>query len=309
VTPEPRYAVVIEDDPDASRLIDLVLTQSGFTVVTATEGLAGIEAVRKYDPLLTTLDVQMPGMDGIAVAKRLREFSLTYLIMLTSMAGEIDVIQGFEAGADDYLVKPFRPRELRARSDAMLRRMRIGAPAAPAPAAKAPEPESWTTAAARELLENPLAPSEALGPQAPAAASIEPAAAAPRPNPTRPSLPEPSVASGTSVATVTGLLEYADLALDSETGRTTYRGRSLDLIPEEFDLLNTLLHTGRRVRSKADLVLALRGHVTSHFVNEADKRAVDAHIANLRAKLGDDDAQPRVIETVRGVGYRLAQAS
>ncbi len=122
-------------------------------------------------------------------------------------------------------------------------------------------------------------------------------------------MPEPSVASGASVATVTGLLEYADLVLDSETGRMTYRGRSLDLTTEEFDLLNTLLHTGRRVRSKADLVLALRGHVTSHFVNEADKRQIDAHITSLRAKLGDDDAQPRVIETVRGVGYRLAHAS
>jgi len=310
VTPEPRYAVVIEDDPDTSRLIDMVLTQSGFTVVTASDGLAGLELVRKYDPLLTTLDVQMLGMDGFAVAKRLREFSLTFLIMLTSMAGEIDVIQGFEAGADDYLVKPFRPRELRARSDAMLRRMRIGAPASPAPVAKAPEPESWTAAAARELVENPLAPSEALvrHPTAPGPV-MEPAAVAARPSPSLPSLPEPSVASGSSVATVTGLLEYADLALDSETGRTTYRGRSLDLTSEEFDLLNTLLHTGRRVRSKADLVLALRGHVSSHFVNEADKRQVDAHISNLRAKLGDDDAQPRVIETVRGVGYRLAQAS
>ena len=292
VTPEPRYAVVIEDDPDTSRLIDMVLTQSGFTVITAIEGLAGIEAVRKYDPLLTTLDVQMPGMDGIAVAKRLREFSLTYLIMLTSMAGEIDIIQGFEAGADDYLVKPFRPRELRARADAMLRRMRIGTPAAPAPAAKAPdpEPESWTVAAARELRENPLAPSEALvqprRPHRPDGPVTEPAAAAPRTRQLPPSLPEPSVASGTSVATVTGLLEYADLALDSETGRTTYRGRSLDLTPEEFDLLNTLLHTGRRVRSKADLVLALRGHVTSHFVNEADKREVDAHIAHPPRQAG-----------------------
>ena len=308
---EPRYAVVIEDDADTSVLIDMVLTQSGFTVVTASDGLAGIEAVRNYDPLLTTLDVQMPGMDGFAVAKRLREFSLTYLIMLTSMAGEIDVIQGFEAGADDYLVKPFRPRELRARADSMLRRMRMGAPTTPAPApvAVVAQTESWASAAARELRENPLAPATSLVEHVPASDQVATPAAVAQSTPSPTHLLEPSVASGGSVATVTGILKYAGLALDSETGRTTYQGRSLDLTPEEFDLLNTLLHTGRRVRSKADLVLALRGHVTSHFVNEADKRQVDAHIASLRTKLGDDDAPPRVIETVRGVGYRLAQAS
>jgi two-component system OmpR family response regulator len=324
---EDRYAVVIEDDADTRELVNMVLTQSGFTVVTAVEGLAGIEAVRTYNPLLTTLDVQMPGMDGFAVAKRLREFSLTYLIMLTSMAGEIDVISGFEAGADDYLVKPFRPRELRARADAMLRRPRfapvLSAPPATTPAP--PEPESWATALTRELRENPLAPSPGLAEQPPAAAVPAPPAPAPEPAPAAPTpitpaasappatprhvLPEPAVTAGSSVASVTGILQYAGLALDSESGRTTYQGRSLELTPEEFDLLNTLLHTGRRVRSKADLVLALRGHVTSHFVNEADKRRVDALITSLRGKLGDDDSQPKVIETVRGVGYRLAQAS
>uniref|UniRef100_UPI001967D7DB response regulator transcription factor n=1 Tax=Nocardioides sp. SYSU D00038 TaxID=2812554 RepID=UPI001967D7DB len=161
---EPRIAVVIEDDKDTRELTELVLTQSGFTTVSASDGAAGIEAVREHDPLLTTLDIQMPGMDGFAVAKRLREFSSTYLIMITSMASEIDVIQGFEAGADDYLVKPFRPRELRARADSMLRRPRARADVADAPAAPGsqpepqPEPESWAAAAARDLRESPIGP-------------------------------------------------------------------------------------------------------------------------------------------------------
>ncbi|QIG41802.1 response regulator transcription factor [Nocardioides anomalus] len=333
---EQRYAVVIEDDVDARELTELVLTQSGFTVVTAEDGPSGIEAVRTYDPLITTCDVQMPGMDGFAVTKRIREFSLTYLIMVTSMASEIDIIQGFESGADDYLVKPFRPRELRARADAMLRRMRLGGPAAngaggaaAAPAAK-PEATGWATEAARELRENPLPPTPAFG--TPPAAEPAPAAPAgprhvapvdeptgpppptplpvrePAPEPATP-LPEPAVASGAAyVGATTGLLEHAGIKLDAQTGRTTYQGRALDLSPQEFDLLSTLMHTGRRVRSKADLVLALRGqnYITSHFVNEADKRQVDAHIASLRTKLGDDAASPTVIETVRGVGYRLA---
>lgn len=75
----------------------------------------------------------------------------------------------------------------------------------------------------------------------------------------------------------------------------------------EFDLLATLMESKRRVRSKADLTLVLRGesYVTSYFVGEADKRAIEAHMTNLRRKLGDNPANPRYIETVRGVGYRL----
>lgn len=357
---DPRYAVVIEDDVDARELTELVLTQSGFTVVTAEDGPSGIAAVQQYQPLLTTCDVQMPGMDGFAVTKRIREFSLTYLIMVTSMAGEIDVIQGFEAGADDYLVKPFRPRELRARADAMLRRMRLGTPqggTAGAPGAipepePEPEPESWAAAAARELREHPLGPAPSVQPvpqpappvvaapepapaaagrhAAPAAVPATPiplyaapepapvpvvplthAAPAPVPAPAPHGLPEPAVASGADFGTTTGILHHAGVALDNQTGRTTYQGRFLELSPQEFDLLSTLMATGRRVRSKADLVLALRGqaYVTSHFVNEADKRQVDSHIASLKAKLGDDGDTPRVIEIVRGVGYRLAEAS
>ena len=83
-------AVIIEDDPDVRELIDLVLSQSGFRTVLAEDGLEGVEAVRRHNPLITTLDVNMPGMDGFAVAKRLREFSNTYLIFITALGDEID---------------------------------------------------------------------------------------------------------------------------------------------------------------------------------------------------------------------------
>ncbi|MGA8258445.1 MAG: response regulator, partial [Nocardioides sp.] len=140
---ESKTAVVAEDDADVRELIQVVLTQSGFTVILADDGPTAIEAVRQHDPILTTLDVNMPGMDGFAVAKRVREFSQTYLIMITSLAQEVDIIRGFEAGADDYLVKPFRPRELRARADSMLRRAGF-ATGSPAPAAAPAAPkESW----------------------------------------------------------------------------------------------------------------------------------------------------------------------
>ena len=101
---------------------------------------------------------------------------------------------------------------------------------------------------------------------------------------------------------------FRDLTVDTTTGQTSRDGRSLSLTDPQLQLLVSLLGSGRRVRSKADLVLALRGEqfVTSHFVNEADKRAVEGHIAGLRQTLGDDEASPKYIETVKGVGFRLA---
>jgi DNA-binding response OmpR family regulator len=308
-------AVIIEDDPDVRDLIDVVLTQSGFTTYVAEDGPTGVESVRANNPLITTLDVNMPGMDGFAVAKRLREFSSTYLIMITALADEIDVVQGFEAGADDYLVKPFRPRELRARADSMLRRPRsrqdnpgnraegVAAAPAPAPGAAAPEPESWAAVAARDLTANaPLHPLPSVEP-APAP-TLQHAAVAPATEPAAQAAP------AAAASTEGSWIRFNGLALNNETRVVTLGGGSVDLTRTEFDLLSSLLSTGRRVRSKADLVLTMRGqqYVTSYFVNEADKRSVEVHIANLRRKIGDDTANPRFVETVRGVGYRLAEA-
>ena len=108
-----------------------------------------------------------------------------------------------------------------------------------------------------------------------------------------------------------GWIRFNGLALNNDTRVVTVNGGSVDLTRTEFDLLASLLSTGRRVRSKADLVLTMRGqqYVTSYFVNEADKRSVEVHIANLRRKIGDDAGTPKYIETVRGVGYRLAEAA
>ena len=117
-----RAAVVIEDDADIRNLLQAILGQAGFHCETRDSGLAGIEAVREHQPILTTLDVSLPGIDGFEVARRIRAFSGTYIIMLSARDEEIDTLMGLDAGADDYLTKPFRPRELRARIEAMLRR-------------------------------------------------------------------------------------------------------------------------------------------------------------------------------------------
>ncbi|MCH1866219.1 winged helix-turn-helix domain-containing protein, partial [Nocardioides sp. CFH 31398] len=105
-----------------------------------------------------------------------------------------------------------------------------------------------------------------------------------------------------------GDIAYAGpLVVDARAGSVLLSGRRVALPAEELDLLVALLRTGRRVRSRADLVLAMRGEgATSHFVNEADKRVVDQHVESLQQHLGDDPANPRLVETVRGVGFRMA---
>lgn len=135
----PKIAVIIEDDADIRDLIGAVLEQMGFETHTASTGDAGVEAVRQWSPVITTLDISLPGIDGLEAAKRIRRFSSTYIVMLTARDDEIDVLLGLEAGADDYISKPFRPRELRARIEAMLRRPR-GEHPAEATVADAPEP-------------------------------------------------------------------------------------------------------------------------------------------------------------------------
>lgn len=307
-------AVVIEDDPDIRELVRLILTQSGFTVVTAADGPAGLEAVREHEPVLTTLDVSMPGMDGFAVATRLREFSQTYIIMLTGQADEIDVIQGLQSGADDYLVKPFRPRELRVRVEAMLRRPRAyvaerteptGEPGADQGARREPAAAVIAEGALPGIPAAPQ-PRERVEP----VATPEPVVEA-QPAPVETPAPEPVTAGPAAAAPGVApgeQLEWFGLTANVATRVATADGRGLELTRSEFDLLAALLRTGRRVRSKADLVLALRGedYVTTYYVTDADKRAIEVHMANLRRKIGDSSATPRWIETVRGVGYRLA---
>ncbi len=301
-------AVVGEDDADVRMLIELVLQQSGFEVILAADGLQAIEAVRKHQPVLTTMDVNMPGLDGFAVAKRIREFSHTYLIMITALTEEVDVIRGFEAGADDYLVKPFRPRELRARADSMLRRasygegLSAGPTMAAPPVVLRPNPESWAAAASRELVADGAMPGSTEAVQPPTGDQDGADGSAPR----RPVSLAPVPAANDNVDN--DFIRFQALTVELASGHVSFEGRPLELTRVEADLLVSLLRSGRRVRSKADLVLVMRGEqfVTSHFVNEADKREVERQILGLMRKLGDDGPSMKYIEVVRGVGYRMA---
>ena len=114
--------VVVEDDPNIADLVDLYLRQDGYRVFQAASGERGLELVRERSPRLVVLDVGLPGMDGLEVCRQLRATSDIPILMLTARDGEIDRVLGLEMGADDYVTKPFSPRELVARVKAILRR-------------------------------------------------------------------------------------------------------------------------------------------------------------------------------------------
>jgi len=258
------YAVVVEDDDGIRELIGTVLQQIGLEVVAVSNGVDGIAAVAEHSPILVTLDVNMPGIDGFETAKRIRAISSAYIIMLTARDEEIDALQGLGAGADDYVLKPFRPRELRARAEAMLRRPRV-------------------------VETTPVVETANSGP-VPVVA------------------PAHTEAAGDEAQT--GVLRHNGVVLDPEAYVVKRGGSELNLTRSEFELLHALLRSGRRVLSKDELARLLRSsdYVANPFVGDADRRGVEVHIGNLRKKLADSAADPYLIETVRGVGYRLAAA-
>lgn len=251
-------AVVIEDDDDVRNLLDAVLQQAGFEVHSAATGREGVDVARLRQANVITLDVGLPDIDGFEVLRRIRQFSDAYVVMLTGRNEELDTITALQGGADDYIVKPFRPRELRARISAMMRRPRQGAAGEPeAPVGSQPEPGSVPAGGARR---------------------------------------------GGKV------LHHNGLALDTETRTVALRGTPLGLTRSEFDLLHELLRGTGAVRTRADLVRVVRGEYyrDDTYISEADERAVEVHIGNLRRKLREDPQDPRWLVTVRGVGYRLA---
>ena len=118
--------LVVDDEKKLVDLIQGYLEKEGYTVLTAFDGPSALEIARTSNPELVVLDLMLPGLDGVEVCRQLRQFSDAYVIMLTARAEEIDKIVGLSVGADDYLTKPFSPRELVARVKAMLRRPRTG---------------------------------------------------------------------------------------------------------------------------------------------------------------------------------------
>ncbi len=114
--------LVVEDDRKTTELVTMYLKRDGHTVLTASDGPSGLDAAEQHQPELIILDIMLPGMDGLEVCRRIRTVSDAFIIMLTARSTEEDRLRGLNTGADDYLTKPFSPRELAARVQAVLRR-------------------------------------------------------------------------------------------------------------------------------------------------------------------------------------------
>lgn len=253
-----RDAVIIDDDANAAAELVSVLSGAGFSCHVADDGERGIEAVRDRDPLLTTLDIDLPGIDGFEVVRRLRAFSGTYVMMISERSTEGELLTGLDAGADEYLTKPIRPRELRARVEAMVRRR-------------------------YEF------------------ASTQPGISQPSPG-----IPGSTpVHRGTEVDAETGWLTHNGLRMHPKMRLAEIDGEPVQLTRTEFDLMLTILERRRQVATKNELVHQLRGD-KGGSVGDSDRRSLEVHLGNLRRKLADPSSRPRFVQTVRGVGYRLA---
>ena len=225
----PQTILIVDDEKRLVSLVESYLTQEGYRVATAYNGKEALAVAKKENPDLIILDIMMPEMNGYDFMRVHRAEHDTPIIMLTAKVEDDDKIIGLELGADDYVVKPFKPRELMARVRNVLRR------------AGKSEPTGKT-------------------------------------------------------------LKVADIVLDRDSREVLVGEHSIDLTPSEFDLLAALMATPGRVFSRLDLLDVIQG-----VRYEGYERTIDTHIKNLRAKVEDDPRNPRYIETVYGVGYRLSK--
>jgi two-component system response regulator ResD len=219
--------LVVDDEPIVRDVVVRYLQREGYETLEAADGMRAQELVREREPSLVVLDLMLPGMDGLELCQWIRSRSELPVIMLTARAEEADRIVGLELGADDYVTKPFSPRELAARVRSVLRRT------------------------------------------------------------TPPSSPPERLAHG-------------DLELDAAAREVTKAGAELRLTAKEFDLLWFLASHPRRVFSRDQLMNRVWGYEAAF-----DTGTVTVHVRRLRAKIEDDPARPRHLQTVWGVGYRF----
>ena len=224
-----QTVLVVDDEPKIAQLARDYLEHAGFAVLTAGDGESAVHAVKTRQPDLVVLDLGLPRLDGLEVMRMLRAAGSTPIVVLTARDTELDKLLGLELGADDYMTKPFSPRELVARVRAVLRR-----------GARAAEPGDR--------------------------------------------------------------IEAGDLVLDVPRLRVTVAGRAVDLTATEFAILAAMAREPGRVFTRSQLLDAVHG-----VAFESYERAIDAHVKNIRRKLEADPGRPRYVQTVYGVGYRVAE--
>jgi two-component system, OmpR family, response regulator len=298
-------ALIVEDDEDTVDLLEFVLSQAGFSVVTASNGTDGMELARVHQPALTTIDVSMPGMDGFETTRRIREFSGTYIVIISTRGDENDILAGFDAGADDYVPKPIRPRELQARLAAVARRPVTTFAAQPFAAAWAPAAEDAGRSAYHRQVVAGIEPVGQLPatPPDPEAVVVETDDTDDEGQDGRDGMLE------LGMRFVGSWIEFYGLRINPARGLTVVDDRLLDLNPRQFDLLQLMLYSGTRTRSSRYLALRLRGETeeTSRTQAYADRDWIESLMENLLNRLGERHLSPRWIESRPGSKFRLVR--
>ncbi len=228
----PPVVLLVEDDSVIREATAEGLRRDGFRVVCAATGTAGLEAFRREEPDVALLDVMLPGLDGVSLCREIRATSQIPVVFLSARTDTVDVVLGLEAGADDYVTKPFEPPILAARLRAALRRTRPGPPS-------------------------------------PADGAVE---------------------------------QLGDIDLDRAGHVVRRAGEVLALTPTEYRLLVELADNAGIALHRATLLERVWGYGWT-----GDTRLVDVHVQRLRAKIEQDAANPDLIQTVRGVGYKLVR--
>lgn len=273
--PGAERILVVDDEAHIRELICLYLRQAGFETLEADNGLRALELARSKMPHLIILDLMLPERDGWEVCREIRSRGNTPIIMLTAKDAETEKLLGFALGADDYVTKPFQPRELVARVRAVLRR---AAPEAPAPATVGPSPRVSASASA------PVAGVAGAG-QSPGPGS-------------RP-VPGPAM-DGPDVQRVGPILDFGSFRLNRLSRELEVRGRNVPCPAKEFDLLWLLASHPDRVFSREELLELVWAY--EYF---GDLRTVDVHVRRVRQKIEPRPDEPRYIQTVWGIGYKF----
>jgi DNA-binding response OmpR family regulator len=223
--------LVVDDEPKIVSTVRAYLERDGYDVVQAGDGQTALDLFKRENPDLIILDLMLPELDGLEVCRRIRRSSDVPIIMLTARQEDADKLIGLEIGADDYVTKPFSPRELVARVKVVLRRTKPGTP---------------VVASSR--------------------------------------------------------IEAGGLVIDEDRFEATCHGRPVPLTATEFRILAALVRNAGLVLSRSKLLDLLGENY------EGYERTIDAHMKNLRHKLGEVDVEhPCTITTVHGVGYKFQE--
>ncbi|HEY0951954.1 response regulator [Nocardioides sp.] len=272
-------ALVIDDDQDTVDLLEIVLTQAGFSVVSAIDGPTGIALALEHRPVLATIDVLMPGMDGLEVTRRVREATSTYIVIISSRSQEHDVLAGFDAGADDYIPKPIRPRELQARLAAVAHR----------PISSITDGSAWEPAAAHETRSVELHLVTA-GEGADATADEQDGRDGPEGMTER------------GVRFVGSWIEFNGLRINPSRDLLVVDDRLANALPEQVKLIETMLYAGSLTLTARQLALRFRGETDEESTQtpEEDRAWFDAEMSDLLTMIGDPQDRPRWFHVRRG---------